>query len=653
MAKTTIHSDYIPDNAITGVKIAENSITAREIATNAITSLYVADDSVTADKLANSINTDIALGVAALPKAGGTMTGTIAGFTSTGIDDNATSTAITIDSSQNTQFAGTAWLLDGKNIYLGTDGDMRLRHDNSNGYIDCVTGSLILRTGGGATEAMRIDSSGNVLINGTSKVNGYPSGFVTQSISSSSGDLFPILELIGNRNANAGNQNAMIQFWNKTSTATEVSRITSSQGSTTNSGELQFHTSNAGTLAEAMRIDSSGDVGIGTTPTSMSANATTLNIKASVDSKAGSLLLESSGETIRSYIYPTSSGTQFGTLSNHALLFMTNTTERMRIDASGNVDIATGNLFTDTTSGIFFSGGIGSFTNGIYGVGVNNVAIAAGGAERFRIDSAGQMTQTGATNTSIGFTIKATATNDYVSVLQFNDNSGVRSSVMSDHYNNALIFKHNSNVERMRIDAYGTITQNTTSASPVSANFVTANANCDVTMKSVNSASLTRLRNGTNDFQVHTNGTHVFTLDANGGSIHQALDMSNKDIGTAPCTENYSNSHFIKRYLFRITGDNVWRKVLGSFNDAYGHFDATISDTASGDVALYTFRVTSPAYGVSMFSQTTYTDGGWNTGSFEFRIVAVSNTYQLECRYTSYYSTSNTGICYMTIYRGT
>jgi hypothetical protein len=35
---------------------------------------------------------------AALPKAGGTMTGIIAGFESTGIDDNATSTAVTIDS---------------------------------------------------------------------------------------------------------------------------------------------------------------------------------------------------------------------------------------------------------------------------------------------------------------------------------------------------------------------------------------------------------------------------------------------------------------------------------------------------------------------------------------------------------------------------
>jgi hypothetical protein len=426
-------------------------------------------------------------------------------------------------------------------------------------------------------------------------------------------------------------------------------------------------------LQERMRIDATGKVGIGTdSPTAplhvdaagmgdvysgLIQNSTTdtdhYNVVRFIQGASGSAtgFIGTGGSATGNAAFRNTF--VVGTQTANSFVLATNDTERARIDSSGNVDITTGNLFTDTTSGIFFSGGIGSFTNGIYGVGVNNVAIAAGGAERFRIDSAGQMTQTGATNTSIGFTIKATATNDYVSVLQFNDNSGVRSSVMSDHYNNALIFKHNSNVERMRIDANGTITQNTTSASPVSANFVTANSNCDVTMKSANSASLTRLRNSTNDFQVHTNGTHVFTLDANGGSIHQALDMSNKDIGTAPCTENYSNSHFIKRYLFRITGDNVWRKVLGSFNDAYGHFDATISDTASGDVALYTYRITSPAYGVSMFSQTTYTNGGWNTGSFEFRIVAVSNTYQLECRYTSYYSTSNTGICYMTIYRGT
>jgi hypothetical protein len=55
------------------------------------------------------------------------------------------------------------------------------------------------------------------------------------------------------------------------------------------------------------------------------------------------------------------------------------------------VDITYGNLFTDTTSGIFFSGGIGSFTNGVYGVGVNNMAFNVNGSERMRIDNGGNL----------------------------------------------------------------------------------------------------------------------------------------------------------------------------------------------------------------------------------------------------------------------
>ena len=122
-----------------------NTTNVRVVHLGVVAGVYVpAANSVTADMIANSINTDIATGVtanttanaalpkaggamtgpittnstfdgvdigvrdgiltsttttanAALPKAGGTMTGVIAGFTSTGIDDNATSTAITID----------------------------------------------------------------------------------------------------------------------------------------------------------------------------------------------------------------------------------------------------------------------------------------------------------------------------------------------------------------------------------------------------------------------------------------------------------------------------------------------------------------------------------------------------------------------------
>jgi len=122
------------------------------------------------------------------------------------------------------------------------------------------------------TERMRITSGGEVLINAISRLNGYTSGFKTLNISAESGDNASIIELAGNRNAAAGNQNAMIQFWNKTSTAAEVSRISSVQGSVVNSGDIQFSTSNAGTLAERMRITSTGTVQVGAT-----AGYTTIN----------------------------------------------------------------------------------------------------------------------------------------------------------------------------------------------------------------------------------------------------------------------------------------------------------------------------------------------------------------------------------------
>ena len=95
--------------------MAISKVTSGGIADGTLSVEDIADDAVTAAKLANSINTDIATGVtgnttanAALPKAGGTMTGTIAGFTSTGIDDNADATAITIDASENVGIGTTS-----------------------------------------------------------------------------------------------------------------------------------------------------------------------------------------------------------------------------------------------------------------------------------------------------------------------------------------------------------------------------------------------------------------------------------------------------------------------------------------------------------------------------------------------------------------
>ena len=94
-------------------------------------------------------------------------------------------------------------------------------------------------------------------------------------------------------------------------------------------------------------------------------------------------------------------------------------------------------------------------------------------------------------------------------------------------------------------------------------------------------------------------------------------------------------------YTFTIPANNTWYTVLTNFRDTSGKMLATVSDSASGDVAEYVFRTTTPAYGVSLFSQLNYTNGGWNTGSFNFQIVSNGSSYDLQCQYSSYYSSSN------------
>ena len=226
----------------------------------------------------------------------------------------------------------------------GTSGDQRYR--GYIGYAHNVDAMLFASSG---TESMRIDSLGNVLINGTSKFNGYPSGFVTQSIASGSGDLCPILELAGNRNAGAGNQNAMIQFYNKTSTATEVSRISSIQGSATNSGELQFHIASGGTLAEAMRINSSGNVGIGTDSPAAGLhidNPDNSQITAILDTDNTAVKLVFRNNT------ETGNNIQIGA-DGSDLVALTNATEAMRIDNEQFVLIGkTSSANVYTTAGI-------------------------------------------------------------------------------------------------------------------------------------------------------------------------------------------------------------------------------------------------------------------------------------------------------------
>ena len=127
---------------------------------------HIADDQVTAALLANSINTDIATGVtanttanAALPKAGGTMTGNLVMGTNLvdGIDISARDAVLT----STTTTAGAALpkaggtvtgnIIHNDNVkaLFGTGSDLEIYHNASSSYIkDNGTGNLHISTNG-------------------------------------------------------------------------------------------------------------------------------------------------------------------------------------------------------------------------------------------------------------------------------------------------------------------------------------------------------------------------------------------------------------------------------------------------------------------------------------------------------------------------
>jgi hypothetical protein len=63
-ARVPVTAADIPDDSITAAKILDGVITAADIGANAVDTSELVDDAVTADKLANSINTEIAANTA-------------------------------------------------------------------------------------------------------------------------------------------------------------------------------------------------------------------------------------------------------------------------------------------------------------------------------------------------------------------------------------------------------------------------------------------------------------------------------------------------------------------------------------------------------------------------------------------------------------
>lgn len=97
-------------------------------------------------------------------------------------------------------------------------------------------------------------------------------------------------------------------------------------------GKLDFQTKpDAGSMASRMVIDEAGNIGIGTT-------TPTYNLELS---KSGPLIacIDTGTGNCNAFVYSSTNGADFGSLTNHSTRIFTNNIERMRIDTSGNVGI--------------------------------------------------------------------------------------------------------------------------------------------------------------------------------------------------------------------------------------------------------------------------------------------------------------------------
>ena len=441
--------------------------------------------------------------------------GTITSFASTGIDDNATSTAITIDSSENTTFAGTITSGDitvaDSTPFIrlqdsdGTNQYTQISNVNGNGYIGARNDAAdaILVVGGYGegtfTEWARWSNTGNLtqknnlLVQGSFTSLGIDDNATSTAITINSSRNVGIgtddpdsnVHIAGSAAASlrlerndttigTGNGIGQIHFEHQETGYEGIcATLSVESGNNNGNGEFVFKNGIAGTVTEKMRIDRNGNVGIGTTDPSDG------KLQIAASATAGVFVRDSSGSNAAPYIRvqgqrqdgngsESFSGglalehyrTDAAISDNKALgtvYFGGNHTDGSESNIAYGASIVgkaegTFNSASDMPTGLaFFTGSTGR------DLGTANVDF---GTERMRIDASGNV---GIGTDSPASTAKLSISDASIAAISIDNTSGRPYELISTSTGNFGLLDRDAVSYRMLVDSSGNVGIGTTS----------------------------------------------------------------------------------------------------------------------------------------------------------------------------------------------
>jgi len=261
------------------------------------------------------------------------------------------------------------------------------------------------------------------------------------------------------------------------------------------------------------------------------------------------------------------------------------TSPSQKLEVTGNVYVGGGNYFTQSTSGYFF-GGSGSFTNGVYGVGVNNMVFNVNGSERMRIASSGNV-GIGCTDAQTPLEID-TSTANYR--IQFTHTSGQNQikSIDSDHSTMRALFydasEHvyqTSGTEVLRLGS-STILINGGNGQTFSDYIRTYSKSQSITFSSSTSSTSTTL-SGYLTYQFMIDATLHMGYSGNGAiSTHLRVSLCNTYSGLSVSTLHtaYGQSHN-SYHTFSLSGTGAYntRQLVVTCNPQGGQNASNTSGT--------------------------------------------------------------------------